>query len=287
MIYDIAIIGGGPAGLAAALNARRRNKNTILISKEALSSKLTQAHTIDNYPGLPEISGLELAMKLREHAESNGTNFIKDEIQNIYQEDQIFNLVGRESAVQSRTVVLATGVTLDSKLSGETDFIGKGVSYCATCDGMFFKGKPVAVIGYIREAEAETEFLAEICDKVYYLPMYKEPGLSNHKVEIVKGKPVAIVGQNRVEFLKTTVGDLPVAGVFIERAGRPVEQLLLGLEIEDGVIVTDNNQATNIEGVFAAGDCTGKPWQISRAIGQGQVAALSAVQYLERLKLTI
>ena len=118
MIYDIAIVGGGPAGLAAALNARRRNLQTVVIGKEEFSSKLTQAHRIDNYPGLPSITGEELARKLRTHAETNGMVFVRDEIQNIYPEEDLFNLYGREHHFQAKTIILATGITLGAEIEG-------------------------------------------------------------------------------------------------------------------------------------------------------------------------
>ncbi len=285
MTYDIAIVGGGPAGLAAALNACRRNLRTVVIGKEEFSSKLTQAHRIDNYPGLPSVTGEELARKLREHAESNGAVFVKDEIQSIYPEEDMFNLYGREHQLQAMAVILATGITLGAEIEGEADFVGRGVSYCATCDGMFFRQKPVAMVGYIREAEAEVAFLAEVCSHVYYLPLYKNPGPVDSRVTVIEGKPVAISGNGQVERFTTTAGIWEVSGVFIERAGRPAGQLIGNLAVDaEQFIVTDALQATNIPGIFAAGDCTGKPWQIARAVGQGQVAALSAAHYLDTLK---
>jgi thioredoxin reductase (NADPH) len=280
MLYDIAIVGGGPAGLAAAVNARRRNKQTVLISKETMSSKLIQAQQIENYLGLPQISGPELIQRMRNHAETEGVISFKDEVQSIYSEEQVFNLVGRENALESRAVVLAPGISVTAEITGEAEFAGRGISYCATCDGMFFKGKPVAMIGYIPEAESEAAFLSEVCAKVYYFPQYNLATELSPKVIVVHGKPQKIGGKDKLEFLTTSAGEFEVAGVFIERAGRPVDQLLDGLHIENGFIRVDFTQATNLPGVFAAGDCTGKPWQISRAVGQGQVAALSAIHYL-------
>jgi thioredoxin reductase (NADPH) len=280
MIYDIAIVGGGPAGLAAAVNARRRNKQTVLISKETLSSKLVQAEQIDNYLGMPQISGPELIQRMKDHVAAEGTVSIKDEIQSIYSEEQLFNLIGREQASQSRAVVLALGISMTAEIRGEAELAGHGISYCATCDGMFFKGKTVAMVGYIPEAETEAAFLAEICAKVYYFPQYKLDAPLDPKLIMLDGKPTAISGNGKVELLATSAGEFEVDGVFIERAGRPADQLLTGLHIENGFILTDVAQATNLPGVFAAGDCTGKPWQISRAVGQGQVATLSAIHYL-------
>lgn len=282
-MLDIAIVGGGPAGISAAINARRRNKNVVVISKESYSSKLLQAHRIENYAGIAQITGRELAVKFKEHAESLGAGFIKDEIQSIYLEDGQYNLIGRENMIQAKTVILAVGVALGAEIADETAWVGKGVSYCVTCDGMFFKNKVVAVIGYIPEAENELRFLVDICDKVYYLPQYKGVGELDPKIIVVNDKPVAIHGENKVELLKLSHGELQLDGIFIERSALPATQLLAGLRTDQDLIVCDANQATNLPGVFAAGDCTGKPWQISRAAGQGQLAALSAVNYLESL----
>lgn len=282
-MYDIAIVGGGPAGVSAAVNARRRNKNTVVISKENYSSKLMQAHLIDNFIGIPNVSGRELAGKLKEHAEALGAGFIKDEIQSIYPEEGKYNLIGRENMIEAKSVILAVGVALGTEIAGESEWIGRGVSYCATCDGMFFKNKVVAMIGYIAEAEDELHFLADICAKVYYLPQYKGVGALDPRIMPVNDKPVAITGNGKLETLKLAHGELQVDGIFIERSALPAAQLLADLRTDQGLIVCDSNQATNLPGVFAAGDCTGKPWQILRAAGQGQVAALSAVNYLECL----
>lgn len=284
-MYDIAIVGGGPAGLAAAVNARRRNKHTVLITKEDYSSKLMQAHLIDNYLGLEKVAGKELARKMRSHAESLGAVFIKDEVQNIFPEEREFNLFGRENSIQALSVILTIGVVLSFEINGEAELVGRGVSYCATCDGMFFKGKTAAMIGYIAEAETHLSFLAGICSKVYYLPQYKFEGKVDPRVTLIEGKPLAISGGEQVERLETSSGVWEVDGVFIERPGRPVEQIMPDLKTEGGFILTDLEQATNFRGVFAAGDCTGRPWQINRAVGQGQVAALNAVHYLDQMGL--
>lgn len=282
-MYDIAVIGGGPAGLSAAVNARRRNKKVVIISKEDQSSKLSQAHLIDNYLGLPGISGSELARRMKDHALALGTTFLKDEVQSLYRDGQEFSLICRENAIQALTVILATGIATGKEIPGESDLVGRGVSYCATCDGMFFKGKNVAMIGYIPEAEREVNFLAEVCQKVYFIPQYGFKGEPGPKIEIWEGKPQSIIGKERVESLKTSKGDLAVDGIFIERAGLPVDKLIEGLIVENGFVAANTEQMTNIAGLFAAGDCTGKPWQISKAVGQGQIAALAAVQYLETI----
>ncbi len=283
-MYEIAIVGGGPAGLAAAVNARQRNKKVVLISKEEHSSKLALAHQIDNFLGINQISGLELAKKLRAHATEVGTEFIKDEIQKIAAMDEGgYQLWGRENLIEAQTVILAVGVSLGAEISGENEYLGRGVSYCATCDGMFYKGKQVAMIGYIPEAEGEAAFLAEVASQVYYLPLYKVSNPLDERLTVISGKPQQILGEKKVARLVTSQGEYQVDGVFIERASLPLTELLADLELQEGKIYTTSEQETNLPGVFAAGDCTGKPWQINRAIGQGQVAALNAVQYLKEV----
>lgn len=277
MVYDIAVIGTGPAGLSAALNACRHNKSVILIGKEQISSKMVHAKLIENYPGLPHISGRELNERLYNQAIDNGAEFRQTEISDIYFDDGKFLLLGRSEKFVARKVILAIGLQNSVSLPGEEEFIGRGVSCCATCDGMFFRDKDVAIIGYIKNAEVEAEFLSEICNKVYYLPLYPEVGELNSKIEVISGNPLAIEGTEAVENLVTSIDKIPVSGVFIERSGKAPENLFEGLAIHDGYITVDEQQRTNISGIYAAGDCTGKPAQIARAVGQGQVAALAAV----------
>ncbi len=276
---DLLVIGAGPAGLSAAIAARRRNKTVSVVGKEELSFKLKRAHRIDNYPGLPGLAGEDLAMRLRAHALEAGALLRLDEVQSLAPSGGGFTAFGRAEEYQAGAVILAPGVNQHPGIEGEEDFLGKGVSYCATCDGMFFRGKPVAVIAYLPAALAEALFLAEICSQVYYFPQYK-PFMGSDKLQIIPAKPLAIAGGQTVTSLETSKGRFEVAAVFIEREALPLARLLPGLAVEGGFIKVDRKQETNIPGVFAAGDCTGQPWQIARAIGEGQVAALSAIEYL-------
>jgi thioredoxin reductase (NADPH) len=166
--------------------------------------------------------------------------------------------------------------------AGERDFLGRGVSYCATCDAMFYKDKNVAVISYTKEGEHEAKYLGELCRQVYYLPQYKGdlPRFLDN-VQVVNDKPRAIKGDSQVEELATEQGSLAVDGVFVLRQSDPVENILPGLELDGEVIRVNRDMSTSIPGVFAAGDCTGKPWQIAKATGEGLVAVLSAIGYLE------
>lgn len=281
--WPILIIGGGPAGLSAAVNARKRNKKALVVGKELTSHKLLAAPKVENYPGVRSVSGRELGDLLYQHAFSMGAEFKQDEIQQIYPDGDSFIAMGRQEQYRARKVLLAVGVAESVNIPGEADFVGKGVSYCATCDGAFFKGLDVAFISDIPEAEGEVRFLAELCRTVYYIPRFKrtdEPLPSN--VVVLKGRLKRIEGEDAVGGLVLDSETLPVKGVFIERPGVPPTRLMDGLEVVEDRIEVDENLETNVKGVFAAGDCTGRPWQIARAVGQGQVAAIAMAKILDR-----
>lgn len=276
---ELLVVGAGPAGLSAAITARRRNKSVLVIGKEETSFKLTRAHRVDNYPGLPAVSGADLAVRLRAHAAEAGADLLLDEIQGVAPGDGFFAAFGRQEEYRAQAIILAPGAVQHSSIAGEEEFLGRGVSYCATCDGMFFRGRPIAVVAYLPAALEEALFLVEICSRVYYFPQY-EMGEAPDRLIVAKAKPLAILGQTGVTGLRTNRGDYEVSAVFIEREALPVDRLAPGLEVAKGFISVDRRQQTSIPGVFAAGDCTGRPWQIARAIGEGQVAALSAVDLL-------
>ena len=282
---DLLVVGAGPAGLSAAITARRRNKSVLIVSKEAISNKLRRAHQVDNYPGIPAVSGTDLADRLRTHAQETGTTFQLDEIQSMAAEAPVLVAFGRQEEYRARTVVLAPGVAQHPAITGEEELLGRGVSYCATCDAMFFRGRPVGVVAYLPSALEEALFLAEVCSQVYYFPQYK-PYEMHDRLTVVAAKPLAIEGQTSVNALLTDKGRFAMAAVFIEREALPMGRLLPGLTVTDGFVEVDRHLRTNLPGVFAAGDCTGRPWQIARAIGEGQVAALSAVDYLAGLALS-
>ncbi|HHT48486.1 MAG TPA: NAD(P)/FAD-dependent oxidoreductase [Firmicutes bacterium] len=279
--YDLLVIGGGPAGLSAAVNGRRRNKRVLLVGKETVSNKLRQAHRVDNYLGLPEISGVELAAKYRKHAVAEGVDLLEDEIQNLWAEEDVFQAMGKTQLYVAKTVIMATGTPQKVSLPGEEELAGKGVSYCATCDGMFFRGKKVFVLSELEEGEKEANFLADLCTEVYYLPRYQGEykGL-DPRIKVVSGRVLRLLGEEKLTGVETSTGRYEVDGVFIERVSLPLDRLLPDLALENGFIQVDRRQRTNVPGVFAAGDCTGKPWQIAKAVGEGLVAALSAVDYL-------
>lgn len=284
-IFDIAVIGGGPAGLSAALTGRIRNKNIALFEHLDFSLKLQKAHLVDNYLGLPQVTGKGLMQQMSAHCLAHEPKQIKAKVVNIFPGEEVFTIATPQDIYQARTVILATGVVATTLFQGEKELLGRGVSYCATCDGMFYKDKDVAVIAYGSEGEHEANYLGELCRNVYYLPQYNTSlGLMRSDVEVLKVRPRSIQGDSQVEKLVTDQGEIKVHGIFIIRQSDPVENLLPGLELDGEVIKVNRDMSTSIPGVFAAGDCTGKPWQIAKATGEGLVAVLSAIHYLDQLK---
>jgi len=282
-IFDIAVVGGGPAGLSATITGRIRNKDMILFEHFEFGQKLLKAHLVDNYPGVPQVTGKGLIQQMAAHCQSYSPTMVKEKVMNIFP-GEVFTLLTPAGTYEARAVIVATGVINTLLFSGEKEFLGRGVSYCATCDGLFFRDKNVAVISYSAEGEQEADFLGEICREVYYLPQYKseQTGPFRSNIKVVSAKPRTIHGEGQVQGLVTDQDALKVDGVFILRHSDPVENILPGLELDGEVIRVNRDMSTNIPGVFAAGDCTGKPWQIAKATGEGLVAVLSAIGYLAK-----
>lgn len=280
--YDIAIIGTGPAGLSAALTAKIRNKKILLLGSADLSEKVEKAHTVQNYLGLPAVSGADMQQAFLQHIRQMDITITEKKVNTIYPMGDFFGIqMGMEMA-QADVVILATGVTADKPYPGENELLGKGVSYCATCDAPLYRGRTVAVIGFGPKEEEEAAFLAEVAEKVYYFPMYK--GDIHANVTVVREKPEAILGEEKVQSVQTASQEYPVDGVFVLRESILPEHLLKGLQLEGNRVVVNLNMETNIPGCFACGDLAGKPYQYIKAAGQGNVAALSAVEYLARKK---
>lgn len=279
--YDVAIIGSGPAGIEAAINLKIRNKDFILFGDKDLSRKISVAPKIDNYLGLPDISGKDLQQHFLDHMKRMDITPVPEQIQMIYPMGDYFSLASSKNLYEARTVILATGAFSANPLTGEDEFLGRGVGYCATCDAPLYKGKTVAILGYNDESVHEADFIATLAAKTYFIPMKKITSTPSDEVEIIKENPVAIVGDKKVNSLKFKDHELSVDGVFILRDTLAPSSLIPGLQQENGFIKVDQHMATNISGCFAAGDCTGKPHQYMRAAGQGQVAALNVVDFME------
>ncbi|MCC0649074.1 NAD(P)/FAD-dependent oxidoreductase [Clostridioides sp. ZZV15-6598] len=290
MRYDIAIIGSGPAGLSAAINAKIRNKTMIMFGNDNLSNKLVKAPSIDNYLGFYDISGDELKDKFKSHIDNMDISIENKKINNIYAMGEYFAIMSGNDMYEATTVILATGVEYTRPIKGEEEFLGRGVGYCATCDAPLYRNKKVAVIGYNEESKEEANFLSELTSKTYFIPMYKKENLMrssdnlDDSIEIIHDRPVQIDGDKLVNKISFKENHIEVDGVFVIKDSTAPSTLIPGIEIDGIHIKVDNNMKTNIEGCFAAGDCVGKPYSYIKAAGQGQIAALNAVYYLDKLK---
>ena len=282
--YDIAIIGTGPAGVSAALTARNRNKTILLLGSRQMSEKVAKAHEIRNYPGLPFVKGEDLAAAFREQLDRMEIPVTEKRIGAVYAMGEYFALQAGEEMLEARTVILATGVVSAKTLPGEEALLGRGVSYCATCDAPLYRGRAAAVIGYSPREEAEAAFLSGVCSRVTYFPMYPENTELPDTVEVIREKPAEIRKAESGLTVKTAEGEYAADGVFVLREAVAPAQLVPGLETDGAHVKVNRNMETNLPGVFACGDLTGTPYQYVKAAGEGNVAAISAAAYLERKK---
>lgn len=269
MSYDVLVIGGGPAGLSAALNIRARGRSVLVVSNPPEENPLWRAEKVDNYLGLPDMTGPEMLTAFRRHAEQAGVVIQEGKVLNtMYMSETWYVSIGTEME-HAKTLVLASGVVRGKKFPGEAEFLGRGVSYCATCDGMLYRGKPVAVLGYSETARREAEFLQGIGCEVTYFD---------------RPKQCEIVGTERVERVTCDGVSVETACVFLLRPAMAPTDLFPGLELENGYVRVDRRMATNLPGVFAAGDCTGGALQVSAAAGEGLIAGQSAAAYVAALQ---
>ena len=329
--YDIAIIGTGPAGVSAAITATIRNKKIILFGSRELSDKIRKAHLIQNYPGLPECSGEDLSNAFAAHLEKMGIEITEEKINVVYPMGETFALQTMKNEMyQARSVILACGMVQGKLLPGEEELVGRGVSYCATCDAPLYRGRSVAVIGYSPEAEEEVNFLSEVASEVLYFPVYRDEPKVAESVKVLRQIPQAILNKEAAEealsldqadpakssakdlasgealsassealsaasdalsvealhpgqlAVQTAEGAYPADGIFVLRSSVPAKQLIPGIEMDGEHVKVNLQMETSVPGCFACGDITGKPYQYVKAAGQGNVAALSAVGYLDQ-----
>ncbi len=285
MVYDIAIIGSGVAGLSAGINAKVRKKNIIIFGSNNLSDKLVKAHQVNNYLGMYGMTGQQMAEAFSNHIKAMDIEITEERITNIVKMKDHFSMLSKTNNMyEAKAVILACGVNFTKQIDGERQFLGNGVSYCATCDAFAYNGKTTVVIGYDKEQEKEAEFLTHTAKKVYYIPMYKLESKLSENIEILNGTPVCIEKHDNsmVVTLKDSEQENVTAdGVFVLRDSVSTDQLISGIAMENNHIVTDRLMNTNIEGCFAAGDIVGKPYQYIKAAGEGNIAALSAAAYLD------
>lgn len=283
-MYDCIIIGTGPAGLSAALNLKTYKKSFVWFGSKSLSDKVRKAEKITNYPGFPELTGQELFAHFEDHIQSVGLEITEKTVTNVMSAGNYYMVLADNEIYEAKTLILAMGVMTAKLLKGEDELLGRGVSYCATCDGMFYKDKEIAVLCNDPKYEHEVEYLADLAAKVTYFPLFSDSQVKKENVTISKDFPVEVNGIDRVTGLTLKSGEiLSVDGVFCLRNAIALSKLIPELEIENGHIVVDRAQKTNLPGCFAAGDCTGRPYQYTKAVGEGNVAAHSCISYLAEI----
>lgn len=298
-VYDIAVIGAGPAGLTAAIYAERAGASTVVIEGASIGGQISAANSVENYPGFKNISGMELSMNFFEQAETLGAVF---EFENVISADlksdiKVLHTSGGD--IKAKAVIIATGARCRKLgVERESELTGAGVSYCAVCDGSFFKGQDVAVVGGGNSAFDDALYLSSYCRKVYLVHRRDsfrcenaklELAKSNEKIEFVVNSTVTkLEGEGVLESIFTVTRDggerrLPVSGLFVAVGREPQNGFAAdeGVHLLNGYIDCTEDCRTNIRGVFAAGDCRNKGVrQLTTACSDGSVAAIAACEYL-------
>jgi len=297
-IYDVAIIGSGIAGLSASIYCARLNLKSIVIGSK-IGGNLINASLIENYPGINKISGTGLIKKVTEHAKEYNLEILEEDVEKISKEENTFKINTKKKEILSKTIIFCTGTKLKKAgIKGEKEFAGKGVHYCALCDGFFYKDKTVAVFGGGDSAVKEAFLLSKYAEKVYIISETKlKPEPINFQ-RLKKETKIEILEEIKVQEIK---GDrfvnsiilnkkfknsnlINLDGIFIEMGHLPISQLAADIGVKtnaDKEIITDKNSQTNIKGIFAAGDVTNnKIKQAITAVGEAVKAAYSAYEYL-------
>ncbi|MFI3249985.1 MAG: NAD(P)/FAD-dependent oxidoreductase [Eubacteriales bacterium] len=284
MKYDSIILGAGPAGMAAALALRGRNKSVLMIGNHWSANPLAKAPEVDNYLGMPKRTGAQMMEEFSNHCEGSGVERVEGRVVSAMIYDGFALTIGSD-LYQGETLILAQGVARQKKYQGEEDLLGKGVSYCATCDGMLYRGKKVVVMGTSKEVSTDAQFLHGLGCETLVVSM-KKPSDLPESIPFRKGSKFEVVGESVVEGISVDGEVIPCQGLFILRDAVAPTDLFPTLEVSEGSIVVSRQMETNIEGIYAAGDCTGAPLQVAKAVGEGHVAGLAAAHRLEQKKMT-
>ena len=281
-MIDCIIIGSGPAGISAALTLKSNGKNFLFFGSSSLSEKIEKAESIRNYPGFLGVTGKAFAEDLKKQLQESEVEIKEEKVAGVYALKEKFLVTTQEgNTYKSRAVILACGVESVKQIEGEEAFTGRGVSYCATCDGFLYKGKTIAVLCTTKRLEHEIGYLADFAKKVYLIPMYKGVEIERENVEIIRKMPSKIVGEKRVEALVFADKELPIDGIFMLRDSLSPALLVGGLKTENGHVIVERDMSTNLKGLYAAGDCTGRPYQYAKAVGEGNIAAHSVSEFLK------
>lgn len=284
MLYDVAIVGTGPAGLSAALTLKLHNKEIVWFGSAELSDKVGKSEKIANYPGVPMVSGAELNAKFRAQAEEMGIEMTEKKVTNIADLGDKFMLLADNEMFEAKCMLLSTGIPAAKGMENEDRLLGMGVSYCATCDGFLYKDKVIACYCTDKRMEHDIKYLEEIASKLY---VYTNFGYTSDapNVEILPKPFNKLDGGMKCDKIGMADGTwIDVDGVFILRPAIAPSTLFSGLELDGAHIKVDKNQETNYKGCFAAGDCTGRPYQIAKAVGEGNVAAHAMLERLSELE---
>ena len=249
--YDIAIVGSGPAGLSAALNAKIRNKKFIIFGNKNLTNKLVKAPKINNYLGFYGITGEGVKERFQEHLQAMDIEITEERINSIYAMGKYFALMANDKTFEAKSVILATGIEYTRPIKGEEEYLGKGVGYCATCDAPLYKGKVVTIIGHNKEAEEEANYVSELAGEVYYVPMYKGNYNLRNNIKVVEDKPQEIVGELKVNKLILKNTEIETDAVFLLKDSISPGQLVPGLKIEENHIYVD--VPTHVDGKIITG----------------------------------
>ncbi len=279
-MYDAAIIGTGAAGISAALTLQSRNKSVLLLGKTNLSKKMEAAEQIRNYPGLGIVSGSKMLECFTNHLMEMNIGITDKHVTEISKVGDHFQILCGVETWEAYAVILAMGVSNTSVYPNEERLLGKGVSYCATCDGFLYGGKPIAVICHSEEFEPEVDYLSQITSQVYLAVKYKTDHIFEKNVTMISDDHLEICGDSHVEAIAADGDQIPVNAVFIMRESVAPGVMLKGLGVDGNHIAVQRDCSTNIKGCYAAGDCTGRPYQYVKAAGEGNVAAHSVLAYL-------
>lgn len=277
-IYDCAIVGDGPAGLSAAVNLLQRGRTCVVLGLG--KSYLQKAELVDNYLGLPAMTGSEMYNAFVQHAKTAGAEIRHAKVNNIVPFGEQFMLNADGDIITSRTVMLAMGAAKAAAIPGEAELLGKGVSYCATCDGMLYRGKDVAVWALGEDALQEAAFLYSIGCRVTVIAA-KEPSGLPEGIRVIQGRIEKVNGEQQVTSITVNGSELAVQGVFILRDAIAPGALINGLDMNNGRISANENGETNLPGVYAVGDLSGKPLQVAKAVGDALRAALHIAEALK------
>lgn len=280
-MIDIIIIGAGPAGLSAAVNAMTRGKTIRIFSSK--ENYLSKAERVDNHLGFYNMSGKELMDKFKEHAEAMNIKIEDGKVVNILPLGESFMVNINGEIAEAKKIILAMGISKVKELPGEARLLGMGVSYCATCDGMLYRNKNAVVWDQSHEAFEEANFLQSIGVNVTFVSKNPRPENLNIEIKYINGTISEVIGENKVESIVVGNETITTDAVFMLRDAVAPTALIDGLKTEENFIAVDRNMETNIEGIYAAGDITGKPLQLSKAVSEGLIAAQHAALQIDKI----